>query len=125
MLLAEAWRLHRDGDHARAMDLYQSVLQADPRNFEAFYLLGLLHGQKRQFDRAEYFVGEAIKLNPVSSDALFMRGYALQQLGRHDEALDCLTRTLALNPAFAEALLNRASSLFRLRRYGEADGDYE
>ena len=123
-LLEEAWRLHRGGDHERAAELYRSVLRAEPRNFDALYLLGFLHGQNRRFDEAQYFVGEAIRLNPNSADAYVLRGYALQQLGRHEEALGCLDGALALKPAFAEALLNRASSLFRLRRYQEAAEDY-
>jgi len=123
-VLDEAWGLHRSGDHARAAELYKSVLRTDPMNADALYLLGLLYGQNRQFEDAQQFVGEAIRLNP-SADGLLMRGYALQQLDRHDEAIACFTEALRLNPQFSEALLNRASSFFRSGRYEEAAADYE
>jgi protein O-GlcNAc transferase len=124
-LLDDAKRLTRDGDHERAAALCRHVLQADPQNFEAFYLLGFLHGQSREFDQAQYFFGEAAKRNPPWVEAFFMRGHALQKLARHEEAIAAYGQALAVNPPLAEALLNRAGSLFRLRRYEEAARDYE
>ncbi|HMI96305.1 MAG TPA: hypothetical protein VK479_07320 [Micropepsaceae bacterium] len=124
-LLEEAKRLHRDGDHGRAASLCRSIIQGDPQNFDASYLLGFLHGQNREFEEAQYFFGEAAKRNPASGDAFFMRGFALQQLERDEEAISSFGSALAVNPRLAEALLNRAASLFRLRRYGDAARDYE
>jgi protein O-GlcNAc transferase len=124
-LLAEAWRLHSGGAHERAAELYHAILREQPQDFDALYLLGLLHGQNGRFDEAQAFTGEALRVNPMSADALFLRSYALGQLGRDDEALSCLDQVVALNPNLPEALLNRASALFRLRRYEAAAADYE
>jgi predicted O-linked N-acetylglucosamine transferase (SPINDLY family) len=124
-LLEEAWRLHRGGDHEKAALLYRSVLREQPRNYDALYLIGFLYGQQRQFDEAQYFIGEAIKANPFSADAFFLRGFTLQQLDRPQEALACFGEALKLNPHHSGALLDRASCLFRLRRYEEAALDYE
>ena len=122
-LLEEALRLHRNGERARAAELYQQVLRANPKDFEALFFLGLLYGENGRFDEAQYFTGEAANANPQSADAFFLRSYALQQLGRYGDALVCLDRTLALNPSLKQALLNRMSVLFRLRRYEEAAAD--
>ena len=124
-LLEEAKRLTLDGDPSRAAALCRSIIQADPQNFDAFYLLGFLHGQKGDFDQAEYFFGEACSRNPASADAFFMRGHALQKLTRDEDAISAFGQALAVNPHLAEALLNRAASLFRLRCYEEAARDYE
>jgi protein O-GlcNAc transferase len=124
-LLEEARRLHRAGDRGGAAALCRSIIQADPGNFDALYLLGFLHGQRHEFDEAQYFFAEASKRNPVSTDALFMRGFAFQKLARDEEAISAFGQALAINPHLAEALLNRAGSLFRLRRYEEAACDYE
>jgi protein O-GlcNAc transferase len=123
--LEEAWRLHRNGEHEGAAELYQSVLRENPWNFDALYLLGLLHGQNGRFDQAQHFTGQALLLNPDSVDALFMRSYALERLSRDQEALLCLDRVIALNPTLAEALLNRAALLARLQRHGASAADYE
>ena len=122
-LLQDALRLHQSGERARAAELYQQVLRTDPRNFEALFFLGVLHGENGRFEEAQYFTGEAAKANPQSADAFFLRSYALQQLGRYGEALACLDRTLALNPSLKQALLNRVSVQFQLRRYDEAAAD--
>ena len=123
--LAEGWRLHQSGDHVAAAERYHAVLRDQPRNFEAFYLLGLLHGQNGRFDEAQFFTGQAVLLNPMSADALFLRSFALGQLERLEEALGCLDRVLVLNPSMAEALMNRAALLVRLQRFGPAAQDYE
>jgi len=119
-LLEEAWRLHRAGDHAGAVGLYESVLRSEPDNFDALHLLGLLHGQNGRFEQAQFFTGQAAKLRPFSAEVLFLRSFALTKLDRIEEALSCLDAVLAINPALMEALQNRASLLFRLRRYEEA-----
>ena len=123
--LDQALQLHLGGDHAKAGELYRSILSDDPRNFEALYLLGMLHGQNGDFDKAQYFTGQAIQLNPYSADALFLRSYALKQLDRDEEALACLDRVLVLNPVLAEALLNRAALLIRMGRNTASVADYE
>ena len=123
--LDHALRLHLSGEHAKAGELYQAVLAREPRNFDALYLLGMLHGQNGQFDKAEYFTGQACLLNPNAADALFLRSYALRRLERDAEALICLDRVLALNPTMAEALLNRAALLVSMGRNAAAAADYE
>ncbi|HXJ02866.1 MAG TPA: tetratricopeptide repeat protein [Micropepsaceae bacterium] len=124
-VLDEAWRLHQSGDHKRAAELYHSVLREQPGNFDAYYLLGLLHGQEGRFEEAQFFTGEAARLNPMSADAQFMRSYALRRLDRNEEALVCLNRVLALNPSLTEALMNRAAVLVRLQHFAAAVEDYE
>ena len=119
-LLEEALRLHQSGARARAAELYHQVLRADPRNFNALFFLGVLHGENGRFEEAQYFTGEAARINPQSADAFFLRSFALQQLGNYEGALACLDRTLALDPSRKHALLNRVAVLFRLRRYEEA-----
>jgi protein O-GlcNAc transferase len=123
--LDQALRLHLSGEHVEAAELYHSILRDDPRNFDALYLVGMLHGQNGQFDKAQYFTGQALLLNPNSADALFLRSYALRRLDRDEEALNCLDRVLALNPTMAEAFLNRAALLVRLGRNAASVADYE
>jgi predicted O-linked N-acetylglucosamine transferase (SPINDLY family) len=122
--IAEAWRLHRAGEHDRAERLYRDILRADPANYEALHRLAFLHGQHGRWDEAQSTMARAIELNPRAPDALFLRGAALQKLNRHDEAVVCFDRALALNPGMAEVRLNRAASLYRLRRYNEAGDEY-
>ena len=122
--LAEAWRLHRAGEHDKAARLYLDVLRDDPRNYEALHRLAFLCGQLGRWEDAQRLMGHAIALNPREPGALFLRGSALQKLNRHDEAVACFDRALGLNPHIPEVRLNCAASLYRLRRYEEAGEEY-
>jgi predicted O-linked N-acetylglucosamine transferase (SPINDLY family) len=122
--LAEAWRLHRTGEHDKAERLYRDILGADPRNYEALHRLAFLSGQRGRWDDAQSLMARAIELNPRAPEALFLRAAALQKLNRHDEAVACFDRALVLAPGMAEVRLNRAASLYRLRRYKEAGDEY-
>jgi predicted O-linked N-acetylglucosamine transferase (SPINDLY family) len=122
--LAEAWRLHRAGEHDKAALLYLEVLRDDPKNYEALHRLAFLCGQLGRWEDAQSLMAHAIALNPRAPGSFFLRGSALQKLNRHDEAVACFDRALGLNPRIPEVRLNRAASLYRLRRYEEAGEDY-
>ena len=55
-------RLHRSSERARAAELYQEVLRTNPHNFQALFLLGMLHGEEGRFEEAQFFTGEAAKM---------------------------------------------------------------
>ncbi len=119
-LLKNAVRLHQAGDLAGAAQLYDAILRASPRHFQALYLLGFIHFQRGQFAQAEQLIGDAIAINPHSPDAFYNRGCALQGLQRHDEAFRCFDRAVALKSDYDEAWTNRGVALLALRRHAEA-----
>lgn len=41
--IGQAWRLHRDGDSQGAIDMFNSIVAANPANVDAHYGLGLAH----------------------------------------------------------------------------------
>ena len=41
--IGQAWRLHREGDSRGAIDLFNSIVAANPANVDAHYGLGLAH----------------------------------------------------------------------------------
>src|SRR5437868_14259157 len=89
-VLRNAYHLHQAGQLAEAARAYGEILKADPTQFDARLLLGLVHLQSGRFQEAERVLGEAVALNPASTDALSACATALQRLGRDAEALACL-----------------------------------
>ena len=69
------------GRFEQAADLYRDYLHDNPRDCEALRALGTICFQNGQLERAQYFFGEAARLNPSSLDALRLRGAVLMQLG--------------------------------------------
>jgi protein O-GlcNAc transferase len=118
--LQEAMRAHQSGDLDRAARLYGAILQSQPRNFHARYLLGFVHFQRNDFATAERMIGDAITLNPGSPDAFYNRGCALQKLNRNVEAVAAFEQALALKPDYAEAAFNRGTSLLKLSEAAKA-----
>jgi predicted O-linked N-acetylglucosamine transferase (SPINDLY family) len=124
-ILQNAWRLHQAGNLNEAARLYQEVLRANPKNFNALQLLGFVHFQRGEFENAERIMEKAIRINPSSVDALYNRGCALQALDRPKEALQCFGKALTVKPDFAPALINRGNVLSQLNRFDEALVSYD
>jgi predicted O-linked N-acetylglucosamine transferase (SPINDLY family) len=124
-ILQNAWRLHQAGNLNEAVRLYQEVLRANPKNFNALQLLGFVHFQRGEFADAERIMEKAIRINPSSVDALYNRGCALQALERPKEALQCFGKALTVKPDFAPALINRGNVLSQLNRFDEALVSYD
>jgi predicted TPR repeat methyltransferase len=118
--LDQAQSLYIAGRLDEAASLYRQRVHANPQDLEANQALALIYFQLRQFDRAQYFAGEALKLDPSYFDGLRVRGMALTQLGRLTPALLCFEQALALNPDFIEIIVNHATVLLELKRVDEA-----
>ena len=41
--ISEAWRLHREGRHDRAIEMFQDLIKTAPENVDAYYGLGLTY----------------------------------------------------------------------------------
>src|SRR5260370_11658971 len=98
-VLRNAYGLHQAGRLAEAARAYDDIISADPMQFDAHFLLGLIHLQCGRFQEAERVLSEAAALNPGSVDALSARATALQHMGRNGDALLCPAQFLVLNPA--------------------------
>jgi predicted TPR repeat methyltransferase len=116
----KAQALFMAGRLDEAAALYRQRLQEKPQDLEANQALGFIYFQARQFDLAQYFAGEALKLDPAYLDGFRLRGMALMQLGRLAPALQCFSQALALKPDSVELLVNHATALLELKRLDEA-----
>ena len=118
--LDPAQRLYMAGRFDEAASLYRQRLQTNPKDPEANQALALIYFQTRQFELAQHFAGEALKIDPSYFDGLRVRGMALMQLGRLNPALICFEQALALEPDFVETIVNHATALLELKRLDEA-----
>ena len=108
-MLAGALALHRAGRLDEARALYEAVLQAQPLQFDALHLLGVIEQQQGRPAAALAWFDLAMGVDAASAALHANRGAALRELRRSDEALVSLDRALALDPAHAKALANRAA----------------
>ena len=89
---------HSAGRPQDAVQLCKQVLQADPNNAEACYLLGQAFHSLAAMDEAIQYLNDAVRLKPDHVDAHYLLSGVLVQLGRLDEAVHSLRRCLELAP---------------------------
>src|SRR5580704_17822099 len=68
--IQEALSLHRGGRLGEAEQIYQAILRAEPRHFDALHLYGVrMHQQGRSLEALQ-LVGKALRANASAPDAL-------------------------------------------------------
>lgn len=118
LIQAIAW--HQAGRLAQAENLYSDVLRAQPRQFDALHLLGVIAIQKGDPEHAEHLIADALTINPSFTSAHINLGIAQTALMRPANGLRSFERALAIEPASAEALRLRGSSLHALGHTDDA-----
>ena len=118
-ILQNARQLHSEGRRPEAALVYGELL-ATPLRLEALQSLGRISFENGDLEAAQYFFGEALKIDPDLLESLHLRGVALMRLGQNAAALACLDRTVHLAPDFREAILNHSTVLLEMKRSSEA-----
>jgi cytochrome c-type biogenesis protein CcmI len=104
-LLAEAANLARDGKITDALEVYDKVLEKDPRNVEALAERGLLlvsTGMAAErpvlVEQGRISIEDALRVKPTDPRSLFYLGLTLRLTGEPDGAAKALADALANNP---------------------------
>ena len=123
--LDRSTRLHQQGQLAQANQLYNTILQANPRHAGALHMLGVLAYQTGHHQAACDLIGQAIEINPRDPAPHVNRGLALSALKRGEDALAHFERAIGLRPDFGDAYVNRGVTLVELSRAEDAIESYD
>ena len=96
--IRDALKLHQSGRLVEAEGLYQEIVVANPRDFDALHLLGVVWTQQGRYEEAVTIISKALKRNPRSFDAHYNLGNALNALHRHKDAVASFRHAIAINP---------------------------
>jgi predicted TPR repeat methyltransferase len=102
----------------------RQVLERQPRNSEAFYILALSAMLQKRHEVVLPDIDQAIALDPKDAQFPFVKGISLAALGRADEAVASYRRALELRPAFFECWANLGNVLELNQRWEEAANAY-
>jgi Flp pilus assembly protein TadD len=87
--MREAFALHQAGSLPQAEPLYRKILELEPRNHDALYLLGLIESARGNAAQAIALISDAIRSHPRDPAFHGSLGDILYQLERWSEAAAC------------------------------------
>lgn len=92
-----AWLLWSTGKIDAAMDFYHRMVAANPKDPEAYYIVGNMFFNRRQYVDALPWLEQAVALG-LGSPERHLYGHTLAKLGRTDDALAFWKKVLADDP---------------------------
>ena len=123
--LEKAISLHQQGKLLQAEAIYRKLLEADPRNPDAFHLLGVIANQTGHLQGAIDLIGRAIEINPYQASYYSNLGNVLKKLQRFNDAVECYDKAISLYPDYADAYYNRGNALKELKQLEASVASYD
>lgn len=123
--LKEASEKIKQGDYGGAEALLKAVLEENPSDTNALYLLGIARARKKMYPEAVEALTRVIQSNPDFAPALFELAVCHQRMNEPDRALELYQKTIEADPANPDAHYNIGLILFEKNRADEALGFFE
>lgn len=99
------------GDLPKAESICKQILQTDPNQAQALYLLGVVTHQARENGRTVDFVARSLVNKLDYAEACYIHGNTLGKLGRLDEVIVHYQKALEIKPNFTGIHNNLGSVL--------------
>jgi protein O-GlcNAc transferase len=115
-LMREAFALHQAGSLPQAEALYQKILQLQPDNHDALYLLGLIERQRGNSAQAIALIADAIRHHDQDPAFHQSLGDIQYQLERWTQAAASYEAALKLAPALTAPQLANLAAVYRGQR---------
>jgi len=114
----------RDGDHRRAIEVYEIALEHAPKLVPAWFNLGMVYRIIGEYGRAAGAFARATEIAPNDAESQLAYGDTLLGLGRNREAVDAYNAALAGGMPPSLAQINRGVAKERLEGCEAALPDY-
>ncbi|MEQ8509795.1 MAG: tetratricopeptide repeat protein [Rhodospirillaceae bacterium] len=121
---AAAQQKYHSGDLADAADLYQAVLEINPRHPDALHMLGVVAYQLGQPEAAAALLQQAVSVKQPFADAESNLGTVLLELGKLDDALSALRDAHSHAPDNPAILYNLGNAHRQLKNWPAAKAAY-
>lgn len=124
-LINRAWRSLQKGEYDKAVSACRAVLESQPDQFDATYVMGVVRLQQGRTAEARDLLGAALRMRPNDVGVLLNHGNLLAKTGQPEDGLANYDKAIALKPDLPEAHVNRGNVLLELRRNEDALSSYE
>lgn len=100
------------------------LIQADPKNADAWYRRGLAKYRKQNYDDAIVDLTLAIQLDPTKVPAYTRRGLSYSEKKQYALAVADFNKSISLDPNYEEAYYSRANARWKQNDLDGAIADY-
>jgi tetratricopeptide (TPR) repeat protein len=91
------------GQIEKMLALYTDILRIDPQNTQANYWTGVIHSNRKAYDKAARYFERVVNLYPFDYDSNISLAWAYLNLGKKAEARALYTKALLIRPGDAAA----------------------
>ena len=124
-LYKTALELHKNARLAEAEYQYKQVLAADARHSDSLHMLGILHHQKKDYQKAVEFYHQAIEVNPSAGHFYFNLGRTHLAVKHLQPAIEAFSKSIQINPDFGEAYFNLGKAFKQASEFNQAEKCFE
>jgi len=110
----------RGGDYDGAIASLGPILEKNPKDSNALYVLGMAHMKKAQWAEAEAAFVQVREIVPGFAAVHYQLGLCYQQTGELDKALAAYAKAVELDPANPDSAYNSGLILFSKSQAAEA-----
>ena len=110
--MRRAMSFHQNGDLHQAEKIYEGLLEDDPKQSDAQYLIGVIALQKDNFEAAIKLIDKAIKIDPNKAHYYADSAQAYAALNNNSDAIDLYKKAIEIKEDYHEAH-NNIGNLFR------------
>ena len=125
VVLNQAIAMHQKGDLEGAEIAYLQVIAAEAGSYSAFSNIGSIYLLRQQWQKAQKYLVNAVRLNPLNPEAHYNLGTALHQQGKLEEAIASYQEALAIRPSYPEAYGNLGVIFYQQGKLEEAIASYQ
>ncbi|MBI5762895.1 MAG: tetratricopeptide repeat protein [Planctomycetes bacterium] len=116
--------LERQGDFAGAVEQYEKVVIADPRQPEGYNRIGIVYQKMNRFADADQIFRKGLVAAPGSAMLHNNLGFNFLQQKQFEEAEKSFRDALALSPQFKRARMNLGIVLAHQGRFDDGVGEF-
>lgn len=121
----QAAELIRNGDMDGAIATLKGLLDRNPAETNALYLIGMAYARRSMFPEAESALLKVTELAPRFAAAFYQLGGVQQSMDQPEKALAAYARAVELDPSNADAYYNSGLVLFKSNRIDESLAMFE
>ncbi|WP_067051427.1 tetratricopeptide repeat protein [Methanofollis ethanolicus] len=94
--LHQANEMKYRGDYAKAIEIYDRVLEIDPKHARAFHSKGNVLDMLGRSEEAISCYESALTCDPNNAESLYNKGVTLCKIGHQSEGIECIERGVSL-----------------------------